>query len=251
MKLLTLARDLRRRKARERDGLFVIEGIRSIEELLRSPLEVVGVLTAPKLIDSPRGSALLNVMKSQGRTIAEVDEKEFRSAAETDSPQGVLAVARVPERSLGSLAGISPLRILVLDGVQDPGNVGTLLRTAMALGAQATVALPGTVDVWNAKVVRSAMGAHFRHLALHTTWPDLHAFLRAEAVELWGADARGETVPATAPPRLAVAVGNEGAGLTPAIRDAADKVVALPIAEGVDSLNVAVAAGILLYELRP
>ena len=251
MKLLTLARDLRRRKARERDGLFVVEGIRSIEELLRSPLEVVGVLTAPKLIDSPRGSALLNVMKSQGRTIAEVDEKEFRSAAETDSPQGVLAVARVPERSLGSLGGASPLRILVLDGVQDPGNVGTLLRTAMALGAQATVALPGTVDVWNAKVVRSAMGAHFRHLALHTTWPDLHAFLKSEAIELWGADARGGPVPSTAPSRLALVVGNEGAGLAPAVREAADRIVALPLAEGAESLNVAVAAGILLHELRP
>ena len=78
MRLLTTARDLRRRKARERDGLFVVEGIRCIEELLRSPLEVVGVLAAPKLIDSPRGAALLESMKSQGRVVSEVDDKEFR-----------------------------------------------------------------------------------------------------------------------------------------------------------------------------
>jgi RNA methyltransferase, TrmH family len=251
MKLLTLARDLKRRKAREREGLFVVEGIRSIEELLRSPLDVVGVLAAPKLIDSPRGAALLETMKAGGRDVSEVDEKEFRSAAETESPQGVLAVARVPTRSLASLAGVSPLRLLVLDAVQDPGNVGTLLRTAMALEAQATVALPGTVDVWNAKVVRSAMGAHFHHLALHTTWPQLRAFLQENEIPLWGTDARGEPIPDRAPPRLAVAVGNEGAGLTDEVRAATARTVGLPLGAGAESLNVAVAAGILLHALRP
>jgi len=251
MRILTLARDLRRRKAREREDLFVVEGIRTIEELLRSPLEVVGVLVAPKLNDSPRGAALLNSMKEQGRTVSEVDEKEFRSAAETESPQGVLAIARVPSRSLDALSGASPLRILVLDAVQDPGNVGTLLRTAAALGAHATIALPGTVDVWNAKVVRSAMGAHFHHLTLHTTWDDLGAFLKRSQVPLWAADSRGEPWSGTAPRRLALAVGNEGSGLTAPVKAAADRLIGLRISLAMDSLNVAVAAGILLHELRP
>jgi TrmH family RNA methyltransferase len=250
MKLLTIARDLRRRKARERDALFVAEGVRAVEELLASPLDVVGVLAAPKLVESPRGAALLDLVRREGRALSEVDEKEFRSAAETDSPQGVLAVARVPDRSLDLLKGITPLRMLVLDAVQDPGNVGTIIRTAAALGAQATVALPGTVDVWNAKVVRSAMGAHFRHLAFHSTWDAFQAFLVSEHVPLWAADARGEP-PVGAPERLALAVGNEGAGLSASVRQAATRVVALPLAAGVESLNVAVAAGILLYELRP
>jgi TrmH family RNA methyltransferase len=251
MRLLTVARDLRRRKARDREGLFVVEGVRGIEELLRSPLDVIGVLAAPKLVDSPRGSALLETMRSQGRPIAEVDEKEFRSAAETESPQGVLAIARVPARSLDSLAATTPLRLLVLDQVQDPGNVGTLLRTAAALGAHATVALPGTVDVWNAKVVRSAMGAHFHHPALHTTWDDLHAFLARSGVPMWVADARGEPIPSPAPPSLALAVGNEGSGVSPAVRAAAARTVGVPVAAGTESLNVAVAAGILLHALRP
>ena len=251
MRLLTAARDLRRRKARERDGLFVVEGIRSIEELLRSPIEVVGVLAAPKLIDSPRGAALLESMKSQGRVVSEVDEKEFRSAAETESPQGVLAIARVPSRSLEELSDVSPLRVLVLDAVQDPGNVGTLIRTAAALGAHATVALPGTVDVWNAKVVRSAMGAHFHHLALHSTWDSMQAFLSGAGIPLWAADVHGDPMPASAPPRLAIAVGNEGDGLSDAVRSAAARVVGLPITRNVDSLNVAVAAGILLHGLAP
>lgn len=253
MRLLTLARDLRRRKARERDALFVVEGVRGVEELLASPLDVLGMLVAPKLVESPRGAELLESARARGRAISEVNEKEFRSAAETESPQGVLAVARVPERSLDRLAGLTPLRMLVLDGVQDPGNVGTILRTAAALGAHATVALPGTVDVWNAKVVRSAMGAHFRHLAFHTTWDALHAFLVNEGIPLWVAEAQGDPppVPHEAPVRLALAVGNEGAGPSAPVRSAAARTVSLALADGVESLNVAVATGILLHELRP
>src|SRR5262249_24426834 len=155
VRLLTLARDLTRRKARQREGLFVVEGIRGVEELLRSSLETVGVLAAPKLAESARGAALRDEMKRRGVELADVNQREFASAAETESPQGVLAVARVPDRALDLLKDITPLRLLVLDAVQDPGNVGTMLRTAAALGAHAVVALPGTVDLWNAKVVRS------------------------------------------------------------------------------------------------
>ena len=143
------------------------------------------------------------------------------------------------------------MRALVLDAVQDPGNVGTIVRTAAALGATATVALPGTVDLWNAKVVRSGMGTHFFHPAFHATAESLDAFLASAGVELWCADAKGEAIGARArPPRLALAVGNEGNGLTPATRARADALVALPIAPDVESLNVAVAAGILLHALR-
>lgn len=252
MRLLSVARDLRRRKAREHQGLFVVEGTRAVDELLATPLEVLGVLATPQLGESARGAALLETARRQGRMIVEVSEREFRSAAETESPQGVLAVARVPERSLEMLAGVTPLRILVLDAVQDPGNVGTIVRTAAALGVQATIALPGTVDVWNAKVVRSAMGAHFRHPAFHTTWDDLRAFLFRERVPLWGAAAGAEPPPSLGvPPRLALAVGNEGAGLTPAVAADAERLVGIPLAPGVESLNVAVATGILLFQLRP
>ena len=182
----------------------------------------------------------------------EVTTPEFDSAADTDTPQGILAIAEIPRRSLEIVAPTGRTRILVLDGVQDPGNVGTMVRTAAALGAAATVALPGTVDLWNAKVVRSAMGAHFLYAALHATWDDLRAFLTRTDTSLWGADARGTALEnAVAPERLAIAVGNEGAGLSPNVRDAATSLVSLPLAPGVESLNVAVAAGILLYQLRP
>jgi RNA methyltransferase, TrmH family len=143
-------------------------------------------------------------------------------------------------------------RILVLDAVQDPGNVGTILRTAASLGATATVALPGTVDLWNPKVIRSSMGAQFHHPAFHVEWTELSGFLEREKIELWAADARGEPLDRTrAVKRLAIVVGNEGSGLSPDVRAKADRTISLPIANNVESLNVAVAAGIILHELRP
>lgn len=252
MRLLTLARDLKRRKARERQQLFVSEGVRAVEELLRSPLRIRGALIAPQLRDAPRGAALERALVEKRVELAEVNPHEFASAAETDSPQGVMAIAEVPVRTLAALpAADDGVRVLVLDALQDPGNVGTILRTAAALGATATVALPGTVDLWNAKVVRSAMGAHFHHLALPSTWDDFDAFRAERDVLLWATDGRGEPIDPNASPRkLALVVGNEGHGVSDAARQRADRLVAVPIVSGVESLNVAVATGILLHELR-
>jgi RNA methyltransferase, TrmH family len=252
LRILTLARDLRRRKARDRNALFVVEGVRASEELVKSPLDVVGALASPQLATNPRGASLRTALESRGTEITDVTDAEFESAAETETPQGILVIAATPKRSLETFAAADPSRLLVLDAVQDPGNVGTLIRTAAGLGATATVALPGTVDLWNAKVVRSAMGAHFLHSAFHCTWDELRLFLDNANVPLWAAEARGTPASrATAPRRLALAVGNEGAGLSPHVQAASSQSVSLPLEGRVESLNVAVAAGILLYELRP
>jgi RNA methyltransferase, TrmH family len=251
LKLLTLARDLRRRRARERQQLFVAEGVRAVEELLRSSLPVRGILVAPQLAGALRGSALLDSARRSGAELTEVDEREFASAAETDSPQGVLAIGEIPDRRLADLVLPDRARLVVLDAVQDPGNVGTILRTAAALDATAVVAMPGTVDLWNAKVVRSAMGALFHRPALMSTWAELDTFLRPNAVALWGADAAGTPLEKMTPPaRLGILVGNEGAGLTAEGLARVEHRVSLPISSAVESLNVAVATGILLYQLR-
>ena len=222
-----------------------------MEELLRSPLSIRGALIAPQLSDVPRGAELERSLRSHKVELAQVTPQEFASAAETESPQGVLAIAEVPARSLTALPANDTYRLLVLDAVQDPGNVGTIVRTAAALGVAATIALPGTVDLWNAKVVRSAMGAHFHHPAMSSTWDELEAFRAANGVSLWAADASGDTLDrGAAPRRLALVVGNEGSGVSDVARERADRLVAIPIASNVESLNVAVAAGILLHELR-
>ena len=249
--LLTLARDLKRRKARERQSLFVAEGVRAVEELLRSPLQIRGALVTEAVRRLPRGEALIGALVARQLPFEEVSEKDFLSAADTEHPQGILAVAEVPSQTIASLQLGSAARILVLDAIQDPGNVGTLVRTAAAMGVAAVVALPGTADLWNAKVVRSAAGAHFRLPLVHSSVDELLAFLADNQVILWGTAADGEPIGTTgAPPRLAIAVGNEGAGLSDRIRTAAAHMISLPMAGGVESLNVAVAAGITLYALR-
>lgn len=252
LKLLTLARDLRRRRARERQKLFVAEGVRAVQELLASPLVVRGVLAAPQLADAPRGAALVESIRSSDVELTRVDEREFASAAETDSPQGVLAIAEIPDRNLDDIVLPDRARIVVLDAVQDPGNVGTILRTAAALGASAVVAMPGTVDLWNAKVVRSAMGALFHSPAFMCTWAELDTFRAHQAMTLWGADAGGTPLLRVQPPnRLALVVGNEGAGLSFEARARVEQSVSIPIGTTVESLNVAVATGIILFQLRP
>ena len=182
-----------------------------------------------------------------------VSAEELRSVADTEQPQGIVAIARVPRSTLGNLpAGSSEQRWLVLDGVQDPGNLGTILRTAAAFGVGGVLALPGTVDAWNAKVVRSTMGASFRMPVVPVDLNELHDFLVAREVVLWATDSAGEDIGAVAaPPRLALAVGNEGQGLSPALLALAERKVAIPITTEVESLNVDVATGILLYVLRP
>lgn len=251
MKLLTLARDLKRRKARERQSLFVAEGVRAVEELLASAVAIKGVITAPQLSDAPRGKALQTRIAAKGVESIQVTELEFRSAAETDSPQGVLAIAQIPSHSFDSLTVESRMRLVILDGIQDPGNIGTILRTCAAFGVTATVALPGTVDLWNPKVVRAAMGAHFTHPAFHSTPDDLFAFLDRNEIELIGTDAKGGNIGTfSAPARVALVAGNEGAGLSDVVRSRVAHTVAIPIESGVESLNVAVATGIVLYQLR-
>lgn len=254
MKLLTLARDLTRRRSRERHGLFVAEGVRTVEELLLSPLRIKGALATARLVETPRGAALRELLASRHVPVTEVTEPELASAADTETPQGIVAIAEVPQRSLGDLPADGTVRLVVLDALQDPGNVGTIVRTAAALGATATLAMPGTVDLWNAKVVRGGMGASFVHPALSCTWEQLSSFRQERHIETWVTAMEGDPLTAelarAAPDRLALVVGNEGSGISDEARSIADRSVSLPVSSAVESLNVAVATGIFLYALR-
>jgi len=248
--LLTVARDLQRRKARERSGRFVAEGLRTVEELLQSGLPIDGILTAGSARAVPRAAMLLDRAGAAGVPVVIVTDAEFESAAGTEAPQGVLAVAKTPVFTFAMLPA-QGTRLLVLDAVQDPGNVGTMLRTAAAFEVTATIALPGTVDLWNAKVVRSAMGSHFVHPTMLSTVDALASFLGQRGIPLWGAAAAGTPVSEIAvPAQWALAVGNEGAGLSSATQALVTQTIALPISAAVESLNVAVATGILLFALR-
>jgi TrmH family RNA methyltransferase len=242
-------RALHQRKQREAQGLFLAEGVRVVEDLLASPVCTRLVLAASTLEDSPRGRALLDQASRKHVPLRRLEARELTELAGTDTPQGVIAVAETPRATRHTLEGLaSDAALLLLDAVQDPGNLGTLVRTAEALGAAGVILLPGTVDPWNPKAVRAAMGSAFRVPVVAAEWRDLAPWLREEGYRLLAA-ASGATPIQRQTGRVALVVGNEGAGISPATMEHADACVGIPLRGRAESLNVAAAAAILLYEL--
>jgi RNA methyltransferase, TrmH family len=251
--LLTTIRDLRRRKARERRGLALAEGVRLVEEALAAGVPVRGAVVSPALEGTSRGQTLKSTLAERGIRLVEVGVGELEELSDTEQPQGIVAVIEPREWGLAEVPTGPGSVVLVLDAVQDPGNVGTMLRTALALGAAGLVALKGTAELTNPKVLRSSMGALFRLPSVATTLEEFLSWRAERGLELWVAAADGEPLRRSSGsprrPGIALVVGNEGAGVSPALEAAARRRVAIPLASGVESLNVAVAAGILLYEV--
>lgn len=245
-----LVRDLQRRRGRERRSLIVAEGRRLVADALGSGVPVVGLVVAE---DAAAGSALdlVEAARARGIECQAVPRADFDRLADTQTPSGVIAVLEWAPRELDALP--APSRgdvMLVLDAVQDPGNVGTMLRTAHALGAVATVALDGTADTRGPKVVRGAMGAHFRHPIAEASFSDFAEWTSRHDMEVWLAVMDGAPlVPGRPPGPRALVVGSEGHGVRAAWDRLRPRRVAIPMAQGAESLNAAVAAGIMMYSM--
>ena len=247
---VTLIRNLQRRNARRRQPLAIVEGVRLAEEALGAELSFKGAAVSPALGRSERGVALLDDLRHAGVSIEEVDDHALSDLADTDTPQGIVAVVEPPEWRLADLSVGPSKPVLVLDAVQDPGNVGTLLRTAYALGVGGVILLPGNARLTHPKVLRAAMGVSFRLPTVPLSLPGFQKWLNEEQVTLWATSTAGRKVAGLArPDRLASVVGNEGAGIGSELEQLATETVGVPIARDVDSLNVAVATGIVLHEV--
>jgi len=224
--------------------------VRLLEEALAAGVTVRGAATSPTLEATPRGSALKARLARAGVTLEEVDDDELARLAGTEQPQGIVAVVEPRAWTLDDIS-ISPRAVvLVLDGVQDPGNVGALARTGLGLGAAGLVALPGTADLYNPKALRGSMGALFRLPSVSADVDRFVAWARGVGLALWTTASDG--LPVGRGGRdgpIALLVGNEGVGVHPELAAVAARSVSVPLENGVESLNVAVAAGILLYEV--
>lgn len=244
-----LLHGLRRRSIREKRRLFLAEGLRVVEELAESALDIELAVVGPGLDRSPRGAALLGKLAERG-TVRQATDAELRRVAATDSPQDVVAAAAIPAVHLETVAVPERAVALVLDAVQDPGNFGTLVRCADAFAVDLVIAMSGTVDPWNPKAVRAAAGAAFRVPIAASPADRAIEWLATNGWTIWAADAAGDPVPqADRPDRLALVAGNEGAGISDSVLERADRRVAVPIRGRAESLNVAIATGILLYLL--
>lgn len=246
---LKLARQLQQKKYREKTGLFLIEGVRNAEEALSSRLEIVfGLYALDEAREDKRKEELLQGLAARGVRLYRVAETLLQSVSDTENPQGVLLAARLPHQAKPAAGAFH--KVLVIDGVQDPGNLGTMLRTAWACGTDCAVLTPHTADPYSPKAVRAAMGA-VCHLPVLTDYgeEEIFAWLKESGCRIWVAAAKGELdfreLPLGA--KNAWVLGNEANGSAAFWLRQADALVSIPLAPPVESLNVAVAAGILLF----
>ena len=225
--------------------------MRLLEEALAAGIAISGAAVGPALEATERGRALKAALAAKGVPLESVDDKGIEELADTEHPQGVVAVIEPRAWSLADFTTHDPRRTtLVLDAIQDPGNLGTILRSALALGAAGVIALPGSADLQNPKVLRGSMGAAFKLPNLHATEAEFTEWCTTSKVALWstamdGADIRQARRPSGP---LALLLGNEGSGVRPELAARAVASVSIPIAAGAESLNVAAAAAILLWE---
>ena len=241
-------RALHRRKERRARGEFLVEGPRVLAELLRSGRPVTMVLYTEAALEEPAGRGLLAEAVEAGVPAELVSDAELRAHADTVTPQGWLATAPLPAWTWSDVDGT---RLLILDAIRDPGNAGTLIRSAEALGAGGVVVLPGTADPWGPKVVRAASGSSLRLPVLEAEAADVLDRLREWNTPLWVAEADGEIVDRAEPQpqRLALVLGNEGAGVSATMRAAAVRIVAIAMRGRVESLNAGIAGAILMDRL--
>jgi TrmH family RNA methyltransferase len=242
---MKLIRTLHRRKGRLDAGLFLAEGPRVVAELLESDIPVRLVVYAGDEVGSAASRELAERASAEGIVTRQAPADVIATLSDTVTPQGLLAVARIPRPGWHE---IDLIRIVVLDAVQDPGNLGTVVRTAEAMTVGAVVCLDGTVDPWSPKAVRASAGSSFHIPIVCASWEEVRPRFDAEGVELWVADVAGEPYRRgdPTPPRVALVLGNEGRGVSPGLDEAARRRVSLELAGRVESLNVGVAGAVLM-----
>lgn len=240
------ARALLEPKGRREQGRCLVEGVRLIEEALRAGFAPAFLFYIGEAVGQPRASAILAEAERRGVARLELSPKVFGALADTVTSQGLIAVLPIPSVTPPQVVSF----VLVLDQLRDPGNLGTILRSAEAAGVEQVILGPGCVDPWNPKVVRSGMGAHFRlPLVSLPHWDEVARQLGALPLWLAEADAAEpyDALDWTTP--CALGIGSEAAGFSPEARRLAAGRVMIPMMGPVESLNAGIAAGVLMFEV--
>jgi TrmH family RNA methyltransferase len=244
------ARKLRQRKYREEQRRFLAEGLQALHMALDAGARALEVFYSEALFAGDEAPRLLARFRAAGAGLAHVTPEVLSGLSDREQPQGIVATFALFETRLPDVAPRDPALLVVVDRLQDPGNLGTLIRTADAVAAQAVVLVEPCVDPFDPKVVRSTMGSLFNvPLVRVSDVAELTGWLRGQGIRLVGADAHrgvlwGEGVWRL---RTALAVGNEARGLSDDLAAHVEGWARLPMAGKAESLNVAVAGGVLMY----
>ncbi|AQY50940.1 TrmH family RNA methyltransferase [Listeria weihenstephanensis FSL R9-0317] len=236
-------RKLQTKKGRQQEFSYLIEGFHLVEEALRQDGLVTELIIAPN-VKIPEEWNTANI------PVFYVNKEVATSISETITDQGIFAVVKMEDPEIMMLFG---KKFLMLDGVQDPGNVGTLIRTADAAGYDAVILGRGSADLYNPKVIRSTQGSHFHIPVLQGNLLNWIERLEEDGVPIFGAvldDTATKLQDVEPRETLALMVGNEGSGIQEELQTRLTHKVYIPIYGASESLNVAVAAGILMYGLR-
>lgn len=237
--------------ARRESGCFLAEGIRLVEDALDAGIGIDRIFASPRLKLTERGRALLQRAGQRRELLVETTDGVLDAIADAETSQGVLALVRAPESDRIPERRADQEFWVVGWGLQDPGNVGTLLRTADAAGADLFLTVPATADATSPKAVRASAGSVFRlALARGVAPDDLLDAARARGIRLYGTDP-SQGVPYDEPDyegSIGFVFGREGEGLPPAVRERLDSTVTIPMKPGVESINVAAAAAVVLFE---
>jgi TrmH family RNA methyltransferase len=240
---IKFARSLFGRAKERRDAAaFVIEGVRLVEEAIKANWPIQFILYDDSL--SERGKAKIENLKSEGADVEEISTDLMQDLSETEAPQGILAVLSFHQLPTPETLNF----VLIPDQVRDPGNLGTLLRSAVATGVQAVIIPPNTTDVFAPKVMRSGMGAHFR-LPIHSlTWNEIEKQIKD--LQVYVADMDGQPCWKTDLGKpLALIIGSEADGASESAQKLATGKIGIPMAKEVESLNAGVAGSVLMFEV--
>ncbi|MFN8405287.1 MAG: RNA methyltransferase [Anaerolineales bacterium] len=233
-----------RAKERREAGMFVVEGVRLVEEAVKGDWRLETVLYDESL--SERGKSLVSSLKSKGIEAEEISSDLMKSISETETPQGILSILQFSQLPITNYLNF----ILIPDQIRDPGNLGTLLRSAAATGVQAVLIPPETTDAFAPKVLRAGMGAHFRVPIREMGWDELHDVCKLAGLQVLVADMEGKSCwEMNLKQPLALIVGGEAEGASEQARKLANERLSIPMAGDVESLNAGVAGSVLMFEV--
>jgi TrmH family RNA methyltransferase len=251
-------RALRQRKTRLETGLFLVEGIRPVGEAVEASgvpetgIQLESLFYAPERLHSQFAQALIAEQSARGIPCYAVTGEVFDSVAEKENPQGILAVVRRPAHSL---TGLSPQNFawgVAVVAPQDPGNLGTILRTIDAVGASGLLLLESSTDPYHPSAVRASMGAMFWYPIANASFEEFAGWVRQHQYHLYGTSAHGSRdfreIPAYQQPRILL-MGSEREGLAPEQAAICEQLIRLPMLGRATSLNLAVATGVMLYAM--
>jgi TrmH family RNA methyltransferase len=240
------ARSLAHRKVRHRERAFVVEGVRLFEDALSAGFRPLRLFFDPSRIENTLIQRL-QTLSADDTLVHEVTPAVIAAIAETDSPQGIAAIFKFPDVPI--VQGVDASLFVVADGIKDPGNLGTLLRSAAAAGAHAVFVSPRTTDPYAPKVIRAAMGAHFRLPIRSLDWDALDPMLGSCAQRLGAEAGQGvpyDTVDWRQP--TALILGSEATGISDRAARQLSGYVTIPMHGEVESLNAAVAGAVIRFE---